>query len=152
MHSFHWADYLVLAVVLIGSLLTGVFFACHGGKQRTTGEYFQGNRRLSLIPTALSIMVSYISGKSKVVSYISGQSIIVPTSQVSSSLSPISQVSPSWSPTFQVSISWSPIYIRSVHHGLLYIRSVHHGLLHLKLIHHASYISCQFTIDSYILA
>ena len=118
MHSFHWADYLVLAVVLTGSLLTGVFFACHGGKQRTTGEYFQGNRRVSLIPTALSIMVSYISGQSKVVFNISVQSLMI--SYISGQSIMLSYIS----------------MIRSVHYSLLYFRLVHHGLIYVKLVHH----------------
>ena len=63
MNTFHWVDYLVLALVLLGSLGTGVFFACSGGKQKTTSEYFQGNRQLSVLPVSMSIMVSYISGK-----------------------------------------------------------------------------------------
>ena len=58
---FHWVDYLVFAVSLVISLGIGIFFSLTGGRQKTNSEYLMGDRRLSLIPVALSLLVSYIS-------------------------------------------------------------------------------------------
>ena len=44
---FGWADYVVLAVVLVMCVILGVIPACTGGKQSTPAEYLVG--RLSII-------------------------------------------------------------------------------------------------------
>jgi len=53
-----WLDYVVLAVFLVISLGIGVYHALTGGRQRTTEEFIMGNRRLGIIPTAVSLFVS----------------------------------------------------------------------------------------------
>ena len=60
-HSFHIADYSVFGVTIIVSLGIGLYYALSGGKQRTTSEYLVGNRRMMIIPVAISLMVSFES-------------------------------------------------------------------------------------------
>ena len=59
--GFHWADYVVFAVVLLFSAGIGLYHAFAGGRQRTTGEYLMGNRNMRTVPVSLSILVSFIS-------------------------------------------------------------------------------------------
>ena len=59
--SLKWADYLVLAAFLIISLGIGVYHALTGGKQRTTNEFIMADRKLGVIPTAISMLVSFQS-------------------------------------------------------------------------------------------
>jgi len=56
-----WPDYVVLAVFLAISLGIGVYHSLTGGRQRTTEEFIMANRRLGIIPTALSLFVSFSS-------------------------------------------------------------------------------------------
>ena len=57
----HWADYVVFIVTILASIGIGIYHACSGDRQRTTGEYLSANRKLRLLPTALSMFMSYIS-------------------------------------------------------------------------------------------
>lgn len=59
--GFQWMDYVVFISVLVISLGIGVFQAFVGDRQKTTGEYLAGNRKLGLIPVALSMLMSYTS-------------------------------------------------------------------------------------------
>ena len=59
--GFHIADYVIFAGVLVVSTSIGLYHAFTGGKQRTTKEYFMANRKLSTLPVAASILVSFIS-------------------------------------------------------------------------------------------
>src|ERR1700733_2823753 len=54
----HWADYLILAGFLVISLAIGIYHSLTGGRQKTTNEFIMANRRLSVIPTAISLLVS----------------------------------------------------------------------------------------------
>src|SRR5262249_44417042 len=71
----HWADYLVLAAFLAVSLGIGVYHSLSGGRQKTTTEFIMANRNLGVIPTALSMLVSFqsaimiLSGTSELYSY-----------------------------------------------------------------------------------
>jgi len=56
-----WPDYVVLAVFLAISLGIGVYHSLTGGRQRTTEEFIMANRRLGIIPTTLSLFVSFQS-------------------------------------------------------------------------------------------
>src|SRR5688572_14419994 len=58
----HWADYLVLAGFLVISLAIGIYHSLTGGRQKTTAEFIMGNRRLKVIPMAISLLVSFQSG------------------------------------------------------------------------------------------
>lgn len=61
MNALHWADYVVLAGFLVISLGIGVYHSLTGGRQKTTHEFFIGDRKLGVIPTALSTLVSFQS-------------------------------------------------------------------------------------------
>ena len=56
-----WPDYVVLAVFLAISLGIGVYHSLTGGRQRTTEEFIMANRRLGIIPTTVSLLVSFQS-------------------------------------------------------------------------------------------
>jgi len=56
-----WPDYVVLAAFLAISLGIGVYHSLTGGRQRTTEEFIMANRRLGIIPTTLSLFVSFQS-------------------------------------------------------------------------------------------
>lgn len=55
-------DYLVFSGTLVISAAIGIFFAFHKGGQKTTKEFLLGNRKMPVVPTALSILVSFYSG------------------------------------------------------------------------------------------
>ncbi|XP_060076697.1 sodium-coupled monocarboxylate transporter 1-like [Ylistrum balloti] len=59
--TFNVIDWIVFVGLLLVSVGIGVYHALAGGRQRTTGEFLMGNRKMSLIPTALSILVSFQS-------------------------------------------------------------------------------------------
>lgn len=59
--TLHWADYLVLAAFLAISLGIGVYHALTGGRQRTTSEFIMADRSLGVLPTAISMLVSFQS-------------------------------------------------------------------------------------------
>ncbi|ELT91131.1 hypothetical protein CAPTEDRAFT_97319, partial [Capitella teleta] len=61
MAGLHWADYLIFAFFLLVSLAIGVYHAFSGNKQRTTQEFIMANRKLKVLPTVLSLVVSYQS-------------------------------------------------------------------------------------------
>ena len=59
--TLDWADYLVVAVFLAISLAIGVYHSLTGGRQHTVDEFLMANRRLTVVPTALSMFVSFQS-------------------------------------------------------------------------------------------
>ncbi|ESN96361.1 hypothetical protein HELRODRAFT_68342 [Helobdella robusta] len=59
---FHAIDYAIFALMLIFSLIIGLYHAFSGGKQKTPKEYLVGNRSMSTLPVALSMLVSFLSG------------------------------------------------------------------------------------------
>ena len=59
--SLHWADYFIFVLFLSISLGIGVFHALTGGRQRTTSEFIMANRKLKVLPTVLSMTMSYMS-------------------------------------------------------------------------------------------
>ena len=63
--AFHVVDYVIVGVFLLISLAIGVYYGVIR-KQRTTEEYLFGNRQMSLVPVALSLLVTYNSGVSVV--------------------------------------------------------------------------------------
>ena len=54
-------DYLVFSLVLLVSASIGVFYGCSGGRQKTTAEFFMGDRKMQLIPVSLSMLASFMS-------------------------------------------------------------------------------------------
>uniref|UniRef100_A0A1I8I2K6 Sodium-coupled monocarboxylate transporter 1 n=3 Tax=Macrostomum lignano TaxID=282301 RepID=A0A1I8I2K6_9PLAT len=59
--TMHWVDYVVFSLFLSVSLGIGIYFAFAGDRQRTAKEFLTGNRSLSLVPVAVSILVSFTS-------------------------------------------------------------------------------------------
>ena len=57
---FHIVDYVIMAAFLLISLGIGVYYGLVQ-KQKTTEEYLFGNRQMSLLPVALSMLVTYQS-------------------------------------------------------------------------------------------
>jgi len=56
-----WPDYVILAVFLAISLGIGVYQSLTGGRQQTTSEFILADRRLRVVPTTLSLLVSFQS-------------------------------------------------------------------------------------------
>ena len=54
-------DYVILAVFLLASVGIGIYHSLTGGRQRTTTEFILADRRLGVIPTAISLFVSFTS-------------------------------------------------------------------------------------------
>ncbi|XP_069104575.1 sodium-coupled monocarboxylate transporter 1-like isoform X2 [Argopecten irradians] len=59
--GFHVVDYVIFAGMISFSIGIGVYSACSGGGQKTTLEYLLGNRRLKMLPVAVSLVVSFES-------------------------------------------------------------------------------------------
>ena len=59
--GFHPLDYFIFVVVLLISVVIGLYYAFTGGKQKTTQEFLMANRELKTLPVALSILVSFVS-------------------------------------------------------------------------------------------
>lgn len=57
----HWADYLILIALVAVSMAIGLYHALSGGRQRTTQEFIMADRKLRVLPTMLSLFVSYQS-------------------------------------------------------------------------------------------
>ena len=57
----HWLDYAIFVALLVVSLGIGVYHGCTGGRQKTTAEFLVANRNLKVIPTVISLLVSYQS-------------------------------------------------------------------------------------------
>ena len=56
--SVHVIDYVIFCVVIVGSLLIGVYYSF---SQKSSSEYLQGRHQLGLLPVSISMMVSFIS-------------------------------------------------------------------------------------------
>ena len=61
MTSLKWPDYLILIAFLLTSLGIGFYHSVTGGRQRTTQEFIMANRKLGILPTAISMFVSFQS-------------------------------------------------------------------------------------------
>src|SRR6218665_726565 len=61
MDYLSWPDYLILAAFLLISVGIGVYHSLTGGRQRTTSEFIMANRSLKVIPTTISLLVSFQS-------------------------------------------------------------------------------------------
>ncbi|XP_011869528.1 PREDICTED: sodium-coupled monocarboxylate transporter 1-like [Vollenhovia emeryi] len=58
---FGWLDYTLFSLLLLVSVLIGVYFGFFS-KQDSTTEYFLGGKRMGCFPVAMSIIASHISG------------------------------------------------------------------------------------------
>lgn len=61
MTTLQWPDYLILVLFLVISLGIGFYHSMTGGRQRTVQEFIMANRSLGILPTALSLFVSFQS-------------------------------------------------------------------------------------------
>lgn len=59
--GFATVDYVVFAISVAISVGIGIFHAMTGGRQKTTSEYLMGNRKMSIVPVTLSLIVSFES-------------------------------------------------------------------------------------------
>ncbi|XP_060084537.1 sodium-coupled monocarboxylate transporter 1-like [Ylistrum balloti] len=59
--TFHPADYIIFAAMLIISAGIGVFHAFSGGRQSTNREFLMANRQMRSLPVALSVLASFFS-------------------------------------------------------------------------------------------
>jgi|SRR6218665_874650 len=56
-----WPDYLILVGFLVISVAIGIYHSLTGGRQRTIVEFIMANRRLKVVPTAISFLLSFQS-------------------------------------------------------------------------------------------
>lgn len=59
---FNWMEYLVFFGMLAASSLIGVYYGCRPKKDVTVDDYMLGGRKMSILPVALSLVASFISG------------------------------------------------------------------------------------------
>ena len=59
--GFVLADFIIFGIAIAISIGIGLYYAFSGGRQKTTSEYLVGNRKMSILPVALSLMVSFES-------------------------------------------------------------------------------------------
>ncbi len=58
---FTWLDYIVFFIFILLSTAVGLFFTIKDRKNPSTGNYFMGQREMSVIPVAISMSVSFLS-------------------------------------------------------------------------------------------
>lgn len=56
---FQWPDYFVFSIALSFSAAIGFYYACTGGKQRTTREYLLADKNMHWLPVAASLFARY---------------------------------------------------------------------------------------------
>ncbi|XP_050403134.1 sodium-dependent multivitamin transporter [Patella vulgata] len=61
LHHFHVADYIIFSITMAISIGIGIYYALSGGRQRTTSEYLVGERKMTFLPVAISLLVSFES-------------------------------------------------------------------------------------------
>lgn len=57
---FLWPDYLVFGIVLAVSAVIGFYYACTGGRQKTTREYLLADKNMHWFPVAASLFARYV--------------------------------------------------------------------------------------------
>lgn len=61
-NNFSALDYVIFSLLLVVSASIGVFYGCFGKKPSTAKELLVANRQMSLFPTAMSLLASFMSG------------------------------------------------------------------------------------------
>ncbi|XP_020296259.1 sodium-coupled monocarboxylate transporter 1-like isoform X2 [Pseudomyrmex gracilis] len=61
LYYFSWADYTVLATMLLVSCLIGTFYGFFSSKQETSEDFLLGGSSMSTFPTAMSLAASFIT-------------------------------------------------------------------------------------------
>lgn len=57
--GFSIVDWVIFAVLILFSGVVGIYYACTGGKQKTTDEFLMADRKMPILPVAASILVSF---------------------------------------------------------------------------------------------
>jgi len=55
-------DYVIFAIILAISSVIGLYHGCRGNKQSSTAEFLMAGRSMSVLPVALSLLASFMSG------------------------------------------------------------------------------------------
>lgn len=63
--TFHWFDYTLFSIMLLLSVLIGLYFGCFGTKQSTVNEYLMGGKKMSVLPIAISQIARYKTNQIK---------------------------------------------------------------------------------------
>ncbi|KAF5303900.1 hypothetical protein FQA39_LY01685 [Lamprigera yunnana] len=58
---FSWFDYGIFSVMLLVSIIIGVYFGFFGKKQQSAVEYLRGGKQMKVLPVAVSLIASQIS-------------------------------------------------------------------------------------------
>ncbi|XP_012280964.1 sodium-coupled monocarboxylate transporter 1 [Orussus abietinus] len=61
LHYFSWADYFVLAAMLIVSCMIGLFYGFFAKKQETSQDFLLGGSSMGTFPMAMSLAASFIT-------------------------------------------------------------------------------------------
>lgn len=61
LYYFSWADYTVLAMMLLVSCLIGTFYGFFSSKQETSEDFLLGGSSMGTFPTAMSLAASFIT-------------------------------------------------------------------------------------------
>lgn len=59
--AFSLVDYVVFVLLLVLSLAIGLYHACRGWGQHTTGQLLMADRKMSCLPVALSLLATFQS-------------------------------------------------------------------------------------------
>lgn len=57
--GFSIVDWVIFSVLILFSGVVGIYYACTGGKQKTTDEFLMADRKMPILPVAASILVSF---------------------------------------------------------------------------------------------
>ncbi|KAL6429900.1 hypothetical protein ACFW04_007636 [Cataglyphis niger] len=60
-HRLQWQDYLVISVIMLISVIIGIYYRFSGGRQRTAEEYFTADSSMGVLPLSIAMMASHIS-------------------------------------------------------------------------------------------
>uniref|UniRef100_T1JCV3 Sodium-dependent multivitamin transporter n=1 Tax=Strigamia maritima TaxID=126957 RepID=T1JCV3_STRMM len=60
-HRLQIVDYIIFVLTLLISLAIGLYYAFTGGKQKTVQEYLVGNRKMGVLPVAMSLLATFLS-------------------------------------------------------------------------------------------
>ncbi len=61
MRTFHWVDYLVIALSLISSVVIGIFFAIRDWHNDSNENCLLGGRNMHPFPVAMSSLATFLS-------------------------------------------------------------------------------------------
>ena len=62
MGGFSVVDYVVFASSLVASFVIGIYTAFSGKKEKTTEDFYFGNRDMNIVAVAMSLASTFLSG------------------------------------------------------------------------------------------